>query len=161
MVEITDQYRPGVLAQVIGLHMDYYAQAWNFGAPFEAGVAAGMGEFFGRFDSRRDLFLAAYGADGQLIGSLTLDAIDAAGAGVHLRWFIVSAQARGRGLGKALMTRADHFLREHGYDHAYLTTFAGLDAARVLYEQYGFRLVAEQETDPWSGQVGMHYFERR
>ena len=160
MIEISDHYRPGVLAEVIRLHMDYYVPRWGFGAQFEAGVAAGLGEFFARFERSRDLFLAAYDDTDRLVGSLTLDAIDAVGAGVHLRWFIVSAPLRGQGLGKSLMSRADAFLREQGYPRAYLTTFAGLDAARALYQQYGFQLVAEEAKDPWSGQVGLQRFER-
>lgn len=160
MIEISDSYRPGVLAQLIGLHMDYYAPTWDFGAPFEAGLAAGMGEFFSRFDGERDLFLAAYNEAGELTGSLTLDSQDAATDGVHLRWFIVSAAARGQGLGRALMERADGFLRQRHYERAYLTTFAGLDAARALYERFGFHLVAQQGSDPWSGRVGLQRFER-
>ncbi|WP_108125266.1 GNAT family N-acetyltransferase [Saccharospirillum mangrovi] len=161
MIRLSDQYHPGVLAQVIALHLDYYAPHWGFGRQFEAGVAAGMGEFFGRFDAQRDLFLAAYNDQDELVGSLTIDGQDAAGEGAHLRWFIVAESARGQGLGHQLMQRADAFLRQQQYPRTYLTTFAGLDAARALYQHYGFQLVAEQSADPWSGAVGMQRYERR
>jgi hypothetical protein len=48
-----------------------------------------------------------------------------------------------------------------GYRSAYLTTFAGLDAARALYDRHGYALVAEEKADPWSGTVGLQRFERR
>ena len=153
-------YRPGAVAEVIALHMDYYARAWGFGAPFESGLAHAMGEFHARRDSRRDLFLCARDGQGGLLGSITIDGVDAAGEGAHLRWFIVAARARRRGLGLDLMRRADGFCRERGYDRAYLTTFAGLDAARALYERFGFSLIREEAQDPWSGTVGLQRFER-
>ena len=43
----------------------------------------------------------------------------------------------------------------------WLTTFAGLDAARALYERHGFRLVSESDIDQWSGGVREQRFERR
>ena len=35
------------------------------------------------------------------------------------------------------------FIREAGFDRAFLTTFQGLDAARHLYESEGFALISE------------------
>ena len=154
-------YRPGVIARAVALHMDYYAPLWGFGVQFEAKVAAEMGEFHARYDPCRDLFIAVFDDEGALLGTITIDGLSAAEEGAHLRWFIVAQTAQGSGLGKELMRRADAFLRERGYRKTYLTTFAGLDAARALYERYGFELVSEEETDPWSGQVGIQRFERR
>jgi hypothetical protein len=42
-----------------------------------------------------------------------------------------------------------------------LTTFAGLGAARALYERAGFQLVDETEADQWQGGVVEQRFERR
>lgn len=153
-------YGPGVIADVIRLHMDYYAPAWGFGAKFEAKLAREMGEFHERLDPARDLFLVARGAEGVVIGAITIDGISADAGGAHLRWFIVDRRATGLGIGKALMSRACRFLDGQGYRSTYLTTFRGLDAARALYERFGFRLVDEQEQDPWSGSVGVQRFER-
>ena len=72
-----------------------------------------------------------------------------------------SERARGKGIGGELMRRVDAFLEQRGYRHAYLTTFAGLDAARALYDRHGYVLVAEEKADPWSGTVGLQRFERR
>lgn len=153
-------YRAGVVAQAIGLHMAYYAPAWGFGARFESKLAREMGEFHARFDGARDLFLAAFDPQGALLGTITIDGHGARQEGAHLRWFIVSEAARGRGLGRELMRAADGFLKQRGYARAYLTTFRGLDAARALYECFDFVLVAEDAADPWSGDVGLQRFER-
>lgn len=158
---VFDGWRPGALAAAIALHMDYYAPAWGFGLRFESKLAHEMGEFHGRFDPGRDLFVGAYAADGKLLATLAVDGIDAAGEGAHLRWFVAAAHARGRGIGGALMRRADDFMDASGYRRAYLTTFAGLDAARALYDRHGFVLVAEEKADPWSGTVGLQRFERQ
>jgi len=152
-----DGYRPGALAAVIGLHMAYYGREWGFGRPFEAKLAAEMGAFLARYDAERDLFLAAYDAAGSLVGSVVVDAEAAEGA--HLRWYIVAGHARGAGLGRALLERAVAHCAERRYRRIYLTTFAGLDAARHLYESLGFTLCDESDTDPWQGGVGEQRFE--
>jgi GNAT superfamily N-acetyltransferase len=153
-------YRPGVVAGVICLHMACYAPVRGFGAAFEATLAAEIGAFLARFDPARDLLLTAWTADDALAGALALDAADAEGEGVRLRWFIVADAARGRGLGAALMARADAHMAARGWTRAWLTTFRGLDAARALYERHGFRLAAEEAADPWSGGVGVQRFAR-
>lgn len=156
-------YRPGLLADVVAAHMAYYAPAWGFGLPFETKLANEMSAFLARYDERRDLILSITDADGRLLGAVTLDGIDAVGGkGAHLRWFIVSGEARARGgLGRRLLKAALAFADQCGYAKIYLTTFAGLDAARHLYESEGFRLVSETARDEWSGAVGEQRFERR
>ena len=153
-------YRPGALAEVVALHMAYYAPEWGFGRAFETKVAGELAAFLAGADPARDLFLCARDPAGGLVGTITIDCGDAAGEGAHLRWFIVAGHARGRGLGRALMARADAFLADRGHARAHLTTFAGLDPARRLYESFGFRLVAEEAADPWSGTVGLQRFEK-
>ena len=158
---VFDGWRPGAIAQTLALHMEYYAPAWGFGLRFESKLAAEMGEFHGRFEPARDLFLGAWAPDGALLATISVDGIDARGEGAHLRWFVAAARARGHGLGGTLMRRVDAFLDDRGYARAYLTTFAGLDAARALYDRHGYARVAEEKADPWSGTVGLQRLERR
>jgi hypothetical protein len=40
----------------------------------------------------------------------------------------------------------------------YLWTFAGLDAARHLYEKFGFRLAQEQIGEQWGAKVNEQKF---
>ncbi|TFH40975.1 MAG: GNAT family N-acetyltransferase [Chrysiogenales bacterium] len=48
-------------------------------------------------------------------------------------------------LNKRLIRAAMDLYRQAHFKRIYLTTFAGLDAARHLYEREGFRLKVEQE----------------
>jgi GNAT superfamily N-acetyltransferase len=153
-------YRPGALAAIVGLHAGYYARHWNFGLPFETRVGAELAEFLARHDPARDLFLVAY-FDGDAVGSVIIDQSGGSAQGAHLRWFIVSEQMQGKGLGADLLGRALNFCDELGYERVWLTTFAGLDAARGLYERHGFALTGEAETDQWGGDVREQVFERR
>jgi len=157
---VFDGYRPGALAAAVKLHADYYAREWGFGLAFETKVAGEMAEFLQRMDPERDLFLTAW-RGGELAGSIALDASGGGEKGAHLRWFIVSDAARGTGLGRRLMADAMRFAGERGIERMWLTTFAGLDAARGLYEKHGFRLTRESDADQWSGGVREQLFERQ
>ena len=156
-----DGYRPGAIARVVALHMDYYAPTWGFGRAFETKVASELSEFLARYNRQRDLFLCAFDSRGDMLGSVTIDGEDAERGGAHLRWFIVSAAARGTGIGRPLLERALAFSDQNNYPKVYLTTFAGLDAARHLYESLDFRMVQESETDQWQGGVREQRFERQ
>lgn len=153
-------YRPGALADIVGLHARYYSKHWKFGLPFETKVGMELAEYLARHDDERDLFLAAYGNDGA-VASVVVDASGGGPRGAHLRWFIVNEEMQGRGLGADLLGRAVGFCDERGYQNIWLTTFAGLDAARSLYERHGFVLAEETESDQWLGDVREQIFERR
>jgi len=152
-------YRPGAIASVIALHAAYYSRHWNFGLPFEAKVASELSEFLTRMDTGRDLFATVW-AGGRLDGSITVDVSGGGEQGAHLRWFIVSDDARGTGLGKLLMGQAMEHCNLLGIDRIWLTTFAGLGAARSLYERHGFVLARESDVDQWSGGVREQLFLR-
>ncbi|MFT5508585.1 MAG: GNAT superfamily N-acetyltransferase [Hyphomicrobiaceae bacterium] len=161
-IRLEQGYRPGAIADVVGAHIAYYAPAWGFGLQFESKVATELCAFLQRYDPARDLFLSAIGPDDTFLGSITIDGAKANQAeGAHLRWFILADAARGAGLGKRLVADAINFCDARQYGKIYLTTFAGLDAARHLYEQAGFRLTSETNADTWSGgNVGEQRFER-
>jgi ribosomal protein S18 acetylase RimI-like enzyme len=116
-----------------------------------------MGAFLQRHAPATDRLFRAEdeGDGGRFLGSLTVDGGDpdlAAGV-AHLRWFIVADGARGRGVGGALMRAGLDFLAEAGFRSCFLTTFAGLDAARRLYEGAGFVLAGEAEAGSWGTRV--------
>ena len=154
-------WRPGLVGEVVRAHGSYYAREWNFGPFFEAKVAREMGEFLARL-APPDLLLSAW--DGEtFLGSLTLDATDPTlePGQAHLRWFIMSDAARGRGLGRQLVQAGMDHLRANSFASCYLTTFAGLDAARRLYEQAGFTLTREEEAESWGTRVREQLFTWR
>ena len=153
-------YRPGALGAVCALQAEYYAKAWGFGAAFETKVAGDMAAFITRFDPGRDLFVLAE-REGEIIGSITVDGGETDRGLAHLRWFIVSDAARGTGLGHRLMDRAVAFAADKELPGIYLDTFAGLDAARHLYEHAGFTMVHSRQDTTWGPPVEEQRFELR
>jgi len=153
-------YRPGVLADVVSMHMAYYGSEWGFGIAFETKVAGELSEFLSRYNPEKDLFLAAYRPNGECIGSITLDCQSSEEHGAHLRWFIVKQNIAGNGVGRLLMTKAIDHCNTHGFNRSYLTTFDGLHSARKLYESFGYKLTEERDVDQWAGGVQEQLFVR-
>lgn len=148
-------YRPGLIGRVTEAHAVYYHRRWGFDLSFERQVAGEMAEFFTRFDPARDLFQAAL-AEGLFAGSVALDGGHPHGP--RLRWLLVEPDFQGRGLGWALLSRAVDFARQAGHGRLHLWTFAGLDAARRLYERIGFQLAEEHRADQWGGRIAEQKF---
>ena len=147
-------WRPGLLGDVVALQARYYADAWGFGPSFEAKLAREMGAFASRYDPQRDLILSTH--DGaRTTGSITVDGgdPDAPDGLLHLRWFILGDGERGRGVGRALLDESLSFARATRRPGVYLWTFAGLDAARRLYDAAGFRLAEEHAGATWGTRV--------
>lgn len=155
-------WRPGLIGDMVRAQALYYAQAWDFGAAFEATIAQGMAQFFARYDARRDVTLSLT-RDGTFLGACTIDGSDPElpGGQAHLRWFIVAQEARGTGLGRALLQGALGFADGAGHAAVYLDTFEGLGAARRLYEESGFALVHEAQAATWGRPVREQRFLRR
>ncbi len=147
-------WRPGLLGDVVALQARYYAEAWGFGAFFEAKLAREMAEFADRYDPRRDLILSAVEGP-RTLGSITVDGSDPAAPDghLHLRWFILADGLRGRGIGRTLLDESLAFARSLGRPGVYLWTFAGLDPARRLYDDAGFVLAEEHAGETWGTRV--------
>ena len=59
----------------------------------------------------------------------------------ELRKMYFLAELRGLGAGAALMARCLDAARSFGFEHCYLETLTGMDAAMRLYERSGFRRI--------------------
>ncbi len=147
-IKILKGYMPGALGRVVELHGQYYAENWGFESYFEAKVASGLAEFIGRYDDSRDRFWTVM-KDDRIEGTLTIDGIHAKEEGAHLRWFIVSDQLHGQGIGQKLIQSAVDFCRKKKYTHIYLWTFEGLLSARHIYDKAGFKVVEECVGTEW------------
>lgn len=159
-ISIERGYIPGAIGRVAELHGVYYHEHWGFDLFFEAKVASELSDFLMRHDTERDGFWIA--RSGSLIeGSISIDGLHAETEGAHLRWFIVSDAARGRGAGGRLITEAIDFCRDKGYPSIYLWTFGGLEPARHLYEKHGFELVEQRQGSQWGREVLEQRFELR
>jgi GNAT superfamily N-acetyltransferase len=152
-------YRPGAIGRVAEMHAAYYHSHSGFGLFFEAKVATELAEFLGRFDGERDGFWTVWSGN-RVEGAIAIDGLKVATEGAHLRWFIVSPEITGGGWGRRLMTEAVTFCDRRAYRRIFLWTFAGLDAARHLYEAFGFRLVSEAEGERWGDRVVEQRYER-
>jgi DNA-binding MarR family transcriptional regulator/GNAT superfamily N-acetyltransferase len=157
-VPIVEGYQPGCIGDVASLHARYYSQHSGFGAYFEKIVATGLAEFAASLpDPDKQLWLVV--DNSRTLASLAIDGNPATRV-AHLRWFIVDDTLRGSGIGRQLMMRAMAFV-DARFDETYLWTFKGLDAARHLYEAFGFRLAEEAEGTQWGKTVVEQRFVRR
>ncbi|MBU1183592.1 MAG: GNAT family N-acetyltransferase [Proteobacteria bacterium] len=152
-------YVPGAIGRIAEMHAEYYHRHWGFGLFFEAKVATELAEFLCRFEKERDGFWTVLRGE-RVEGAIAIDGREAATEGAHLRWFIVSPEMHGKGLGRRLMTEAVSFCDRQAHRRIFLWTFAGLDAARHLYETFGFRLVSQGEGEQWGSRVVEQRFER-
>jgi GNAT superfamily N-acetyltransferase len=151
-------YIPGMIGRITEMHGVYYDEYWHMGVGFEARVAEGLAEFLCRYDPSHDGLWIVRDQE-QIVGAIAIDGAQASAGGARLRWFILLPAYQGMGLGKRLFTAALDFCRDGGFHKVYLTTFAGLDAARHLYEEAGFRLISEEEGTSWGKAVMEQVFE--
>lgn len=147
-IRIETGYAPGVIGQVTALHMAYYADRVGFGQVFEARVAAALADVTARLDQPGTQIWRALLGDA-LVGSVAIDGQSLQPGIAHLRTFIVDARVQGMGVGRRLLGEALHFCDAHGFRETHLWTVKGLDAARHLYEQAGFRLQEEAHGTQW------------
>jgi putative acetyltransferase len=88
----------------------------------------------------------SYRDDGTLLGVGAIKELDAENA--ELKSMHTAAEARGRGVGRAILTHLISFAESRGYRRVLLETGTtpGFDAARAMYESSGF-LPAEPFAD--------------
>jgi GNAT superfamily N-acetyltransferase len=145
-------YCPGAIGKITELHATYYYNNWGFDVSFETQVGRELSEFISGFEEERDGFWIAE-VDGYFAGSIAIDSRGGNVDGVRLRWFIVSPEYQGKGIGRTLLRTAVIFCKNVGYTDVYLWTFKGLDAARALYESEGFCLREEHHVKQWGNMI--------
>ena len=158
-VRVHEGYLPGIISMVTQLHISYYSENYSFGSVFEQKVATEMSDFMARIDKPINAVFSAYSGD-RLLGAVSLDGEDLGKGAGHLRWFIVSPEAQGIGIGTLLLEKAMAFVDHNDFECTRLWTFKGLNAARRLYEKHGFALVDEKPGTQWGTKVIEQEFRR-
>jgi len=158
-IEVQRALPPGALGRIVEMHARYYARERGFGRFFEAKLASELAEFSGRLDDPRNALWVALRGD-TVVGSIAIDADDFGPETAHLRWFILDDGLRGSGTGRRLLAQATAFCDRQSYPATDLWTLSGLDAARRLYDDAGFRLVEEVSAAQWGKETTEQRFRR-
>jgi GNAT superfamily N-acetyltransferase len=130
---------PGDLGWVVKAHGEVYAAEYGWDGTFEALVAKIVADWANDRDPAREAAWIAE-VDGRRAGCVFCVAGDDDTA--VLRILLVHPDARGHGVGGALVDECVSFARKAGYRRMRLWTNDPLVAARHVYLKRGFRLTA-------------------
>lgn len=133
--------KSGDVGQVIARHGRLYVEQLGYPERFEHYVVEAFAEFFRVPDASRDrVFVAEH--LGTFLGSVAMKGRPKKTS--QLRFLLVEPEARGRGIGRALVEHAIDHARRAGDRRVVLDTASDLAAARRLYERAGFRRIASE-----------------
>ena len=133
--------RPGDMGWVVQSHGTLYASEYGFDTSFEALVAEIAAKFLTSFDASRERCWIA-DIDGAQVGSVFL--VRHTDDVAKLRLLLVDPAGRGQRLGQRLVAECLSFAQACGYRKITLWTQSILVAARKIYQDAGFVLVATE-----------------
>jgi GNAT superfamily N-acetyltransferase len=137
---------PGDIGYIIYRHGVLYAREYGFDETFDLYVGKPLLTFAENFNPEKEnLWMAEKGAD--ILGSMAIVNTDEGIA--QLRWLLVEPQARGLGIGRALVDRGVAFCREKAYTSIFLWTIDYLEAAKKIYSGAGFKKTGSKTSQVW------------
>jgi DNA-binding MarR family transcriptional regulator/GNAT superfamily N-acetyltransferase len=134
-------HEPGDMGWVTSANATIYAKEYGWDLTYEALVARITADFIENFDAKRERCWIAE-LDGERVGSVFV--VRKTDAIAKLRLLVLDRRARGVGLGRRLVEECLRFAKSADYSSMTLWTQSCLTAARAIYSQAGFRLVAEE-----------------
>ena len=136
--------RPGDMGWIVARHGALYAQDYGWDDKLEALTAEIVAAFIRNYDPKLERGWIAERA-GENVGCVLL--VKASPRVARLRLLLVEPSARGLGIGARLVEECLLFARNAGYRKVTLWTHSVLTAARHVYENAGFKLVAKESHD--------------
>lgn len=137
-------FRPGDMGLITARQSILYHEGYGWGRGMEALIGEITAAFLRDFKPQREQCWIA-DRDGRMLGSVFLVEDDAETA--RLRLLYVEPEARGMGVGQALVKQCTAFSREAGYRRIVLWTHAVLESARRIYAAEGYRIVETHTHD--------------
>ena len=125
---------PGDLGAIVAHHGRVYGEEYGVDATFEGHVALTVARAALRGFPRPREAIYLVELDGEHAGSLALT--DEGDGQAAIRWFVLSPEVRGRGIGRRLLSEMLRWAAEVGYERVFLETFSELEAAAHLYRDH-------------------------
>jgi ribosomal protein S18 acetylase RimI-like enzyme len=144
---IRRELHPGDLGAIVAHHGRVYGEEYGVDATFEGHVARTVAHAALRgFPGAREA-ICLVELEGEHVGSLALT--DEGDGEAAIRWFVLSPEVRGHGLGRRMLGEMLDRASEVGYRRVWLETFSELEAAAHLYRDRGFQVISADESPRW------------
>ncbi|HET6268289.1 MAG TPA: helix-turn-helix domain-containing GNAT family N-acetyltransferase [Acidobacteriota bacterium] len=151
-------HQPGDMGQVVHSHGVLYPSEHGYNEQYEADVAEIVAKFLRHFDPKRERCWIAE-KDGENVGSIFC--VKESERVARLRLLLVEPKARGIGIGSQLVRQCLKFASQAGYSKIILWTQSDLDAARAIYQKFGFRCVRKDRHQSWGRSLTGETWELR
>ena len=146
--------RPGDAEAIVELHARVYPAEYGVDQSFVDDVAAVVAELGTRGWPGPGEGIWIVESDGVPAGCLALS--DEGGGEGRVRFFVLTPELRGMGLGRQLLDELLANARSAGYDRLTLATFSDLRAAAHLYRQAGFQVMREEPGPRWGRETFLY-----
>jgi ribosomal protein S18 acetylase RimI-like enzyme len=156
-ITIRREIEPADERRILELHRGVYLPEFGMGEGFVEGVRQTLAAAFGCGWPAGAGAGWLVGEGDQLSGSLGLTD-EGSGLGT-IRWFVLAAELRGRGLGRRMVDELMASARAAGLRRLQLDTFSELTAAARLYRGHGFRVTRDQQRGDWGRTIVYQHYE--